>query len=102
SSLLFIGIQRPSLQSEGILELRRVFFHFRQVRLAAFDLAILFRPFGGKVFDRLGDLSLFHFILELFVDWTHNFSLPPLHATNPASASKMGRLGRWRLPRPRS
>ena len=34
--------------------LRRIFVHFPQVPLAALDLAILFRPFGGKVFDRLG------------------------------------------------
>src|ERR1035441_10640135 len=51
--------------------LRRIFVHFPQVRLAALDVAILFHPFGGKVFDRLGDLPFYYFFLELFVEWTH-------------------------------
>ena len=78
----------PAILSEP----RRIFFHFRQVRLAAFDLAILFPPFGGKVFDRLGDLSLFYIFLEFFVDWAHNFSLPPLRVPEPGLGQYDGKL----------
>jgi hypothetical protein len=62
-------------------ELRRIFFRFAQVRFATLDLAILFRPFGRKVFDRLGDLALFCILFEFLVDWSHNFSLPPSRVT---------------------
>jgi hypothetical protein len=33
-----------------------IFFYFAQVGLAVFNLAILFGPFGGKVFDGLGGI----------------------------------------------
>lgn len=34
--------------TSDLSEPRGILFHFRKVRFAAFDLAILFRPFGGK------------------------------------------------------
>ena len=62
--------QRPA----NLLKSRRIFFHFCQIRLAAFDFAILFSPFGRKVFDRFGDLSCSCFFFEFLVDWSHNAS----------------------------
>jgi hypothetical protein len=35
----------------------------------------------GRSSIGLEDLSLFYFLLEFLVDWTHNFSLSPLQAT---------------------
>src|ERR1039457_6307477 len=64
-------------------QFRRVFFHFPQIRLSAFNLAILFLPFGRKVFDRLGDFSFFYIFVDFLVYWLHNFSLPPFDASAP-------------------
>ena len=62
-------------------ELRRIFVQFAQVRLAAFQIAILFRPLRRKVFDRLGNLSFLDVFVDFLVDWLHIFSLPPLDAS---------------------
>jgi hypothetical protein len=62
-------------------ELRRIFVQFAQVRLAAFQIAILFRVFGREVFDRFRDLAFFYVFVNFLVDWLHTSSLPPLFAT---------------------
>jgi len=67
---------------QPLSQFRRIFFHFPQVRLRAFNLAILFLPFGRKVFNRLGDVSFFYIFVD-FLSLLHNFSLPPLHASAP-------------------
>jgi hypothetical protein len=53
SALLEAGVTRAvaGFQPFPRSKFRRVFFNLTEVRLPVFDLAILFSPFGGQVFQ---------------------------------------------------